>query len=109
MGDVAVASHWNSTDLIFSVFCADNNSHNFAEKKQHKKNKEGEQSRFGIEGSELEALPVGPQDNKFESLAISELTKKAIRDMGFETMMQVQAKVLHLTYSFGDCPHRITY
>jgi ATP-dependent RNA helicase DDX18/HAS1 len=51
---------------------------------------EAEQSRFG--NGELEALHVGPQDNKFESLEISELTKKAIRDMGFETMMQVQSK-----------------
>jgi len=35
-----------------------------------------------------------PADNRFDSLDISENTKKALRDMEFETMMPVQAKVL---------------
>ena len=41
---------------------------------------------------EMEALPVGPADNKFVSLEIDDGIKKAIGEMGFETMTEVQAK-----------------
>lgn len=41
---------------------------------------------------ELEALPVGPEDDKFAGLAVDEGIKRAIVDMGFEKMTEVQAK-----------------
>jgi len=40
-----------------------------------------------------EPLVTGPADNRFDSLAISDNTKKSIEEMGFETMMPVQAQV----------------
>lgn len=49
---------------------------------------------------EEENLPIqdnitpGPEDNRFDSLNIHKATKDALNDMGFETMMPIQAKAI---------------
>lgn len=37
-------------------------------------------------------ITPGPEDNRFDSLDIHKATKDALKDMGFETMMPIQAK-----------------
>jgi ATP-dependent RNA helicase DDX18/HAS1 len=59
-------------------------------KNGRKKQEEGSEEED--DKPEMEALPVGPEDDKFAGLNIDEGIKRAIVDMGFEKMTEVQAK-----------------
>lgn len=58
------------------------------------KSKEGDESEDEKEETELEALPLGPADNKFAGLQVDAGILKAIEGMGFDTMTEVQAKCI---------------
>lgn len=57
-----------------------------------KHDKQDSESEEEVQEAQLEELPVAPKDNKFASLNVDDGIKKAIAEMGFETMTEIQAK-----------------